>query len=206
MAKNQLSREKFRKPEIILAEMLRKSAQGRFRETDENVPFLFRASVLAVDVIGGKLENPKGDGKVTHAFKGKSIDVPATVGPENPKNSIKARIITDGFDQFIGDDDLRVFWPFFPEHNYVPIKPGEHVYVIFEDAEYAHGLWVAKIPGHEGANFVRGEKKFDPASAGSLKELFPDSKGGSEDSDKFNTDAGAGESKIGGKLKKLFGE
>lgn len=208
MPKDQFFKDKFRRPELFLSELLRKSAQGRFHEVDENVPFLYRAAVIAVDVEGGKLQNPGGSGKVTHTFNGKSIDVPAIDGPENPKNSIKGRIMTEGFDQFFSDDDLRVFWPFFPEHNGLPIKPGEHVYVLFEDADFQHGLWISKVPGHEGANFVRGEKQFEKASAGSKTEMFPDSAGTKkDDTDQLNTDQGAGEGQTGDdRLKKLFGD
>lgn len=205
--KNQFSKDRFTKPEIFLAELLRKSAQGSFHERDENVPFLHRASVVAVDVVGGKLENPKGDGKITHKFNGKSIDIPATIGPENPRNSIKARILTGGFDQFFNDDDLRVFWPFFSEHDTSPIKPGEHVYVVFEDSDFQHGLWINRIPGHEGNNFIRGESTFKSDSDDKLASKFPDSAGASsDDSDAFNTDKAAGESRVNnGYLTKLFG-
>lgn len=206
MAKNPLSKDKFRRPELFLSELLRKSAQGRFHEVDENVPFLHRAAVVAVDVVGGKLENPGGRGNVTHSFNGRTVDVPAINGPANPKNSLKARIISDGFDQFMGDENLRVFWPFFPEHNSIPVKPGEHVYVLFEDSDFQHGLWISKIPGHEGVNFVRGESKFTPSKSESKAELFDSSRSvASDDADQLNTDRSAGESKIDRRLTKLFG-
>src|SRR4051812_44851416 len=125
------SKERFRRPEIYFRDLLRMSGQGRFLSREEIVPFLYRATVVAVDVMGGKLENPDGSGTVTHVFEDKKLDVQAIVGVENPRNSIKARILTDGFDQFISDDRLRIFWPFYPEHVSIPVKPGEHVYVTF---------------------------------------------------------------------------
>ncbi len=201
MAKDPLYREKFRKPELFLSELLRKSAQGNISERDENSRVFYRALVVAVDVQGGRLENEAGTGKLTHVMNGKSVDVPANVGPTNPQNSVKARILTDGFDQFITDDRLRVFWPFFPEHVSIPIKPGEHVYVLFEDEGFQHGLWFSKVSGHEGLNRFAGQKSFVAES--SLANLFPGSEPPAGD---LNTDAAAGEV-LGadGKLITLFG-
>lgn len=200
------TRERFLKPEIFLAELLRKSAQGRLVERDENIPFLHRALVVAVDVNGGKLENPDGDGTVTHVIDGKSFDVKAIVGVENPRNSIKARLFDDGFDQFMGDERLKIFWPFYPEHIAVPIKPGEHVYVFFEDEDREHGLWFSKVPGHENMNFYRGQKSFKKENDGTLQSKFSDSKDASGDTDELNTDIAAGETTIDdGRLRKLYG-
>jgi hypothetical protein len=174
--------DKFARQELFLAELIRKSIQGSFNERDENVAFLHRALVVAVDTEGGKLENPEGGGKLTNVIDGKEVSVPAKIGPKNPANSVKARILTDGFDQFVGDDGLRVLWPFFPEHISLPIKPGEHVYVVFEDTNYEHGLWVTKIPGHSNVNFFKGSdayKSQDP----SLSDKFDDTRGASSPDD-----------------------
>lgn len=187
-------RERFRSPELFLSELLKKGAQGKFHERDENVPFLYRASVSAVDVLGGQLENPSGNGSVVHTIDGKDMSFSANVGPVNPRNSVKARIISDGFDQFIADDRLCVFWPFFPEHVSVPVKPGEHVYVMFEDADFQHGLWITKVPGQENLNFFRGQDAFSMNPENPLSEKFSDTKAtqGEEHSD----DRSAGESVI----------
>jgi hypothetical protein len=206
MASSPLSREKFRKPELFLSDLLKKGAQGQFYERDENVPFLYRAAVLAIDVIGGKLENPDGAGVVTHNVNGQNIDVPANIGPKNPKNSIKARIVSDGFDQFTGDDELRVFWPFFPEHMSVPVKIGEHVYVIFEDEHHEHGLWISKVPGHEGLNLYKGKDSYGKDKEDSLANKFDDSKDvGGGDEDTPDSDDGAGDRLVNdGRLAKLY--
>lgn len=199
------SKERFRRPEIFLRDLLKTSGQGRLLLREETVPFLFRATVIAIDVVGGKLENPDGSGTVTHVFDGKKVDVPAIVGVENPRNSIKARIITDGYDQFISDDRLRVFWPFYPEHISVPIKPGEHVYVTFEDSDTEHGLWFSKVPGHENLNFFRGQKSFKEEGEGSLSNKFDDTRQSDSEEDALNTDDQAGESEIdNGRLQDLF--
>lgn len=116
-----------------------------------------RAVVLAVDVDGGKLSNPDGQGSVV---VGKET-YKAVIGPPNPQNSVKARIITKGFDRFFTDDDLGVYWPMVQnDHLSIPIKPGEHVYVMFEDEHFQHGLWLFKVSGHDDANSFQGIKSF----------------------------------------------
>lgn len=199
------NRDKFRRPEILLNDFLKKGAQGMFREKDEGVQFLYRALVIAVDVEGSKLENPDGSGELNHEVDGKKYSVPARVGPKNPPNSIKARIITDGLDKFSTDDNLRVFWPFFPENISVPVKPGEHVYVTFEDANFVHGLWITKVPGHVGMNYAPGKKFFKASDSGQLASKFEDTSGGSSEEKKFDKDEDAAETKPGNKLSSLFG-
>ncbi len=75
------------------------------------------------------------------------------LGPTNPPNSIKARIITSNIDSIFSDDSSRVFWPLFPQHIMMPIYPSEMCYVIFEDASKQHGLWLCKIPDNTNINF-----------------------------------------------------
>jgi len=166
--------EKFRRPEQFLAELIAKSARGDLWDKSQNVQVWHRALVVAVDVIGGRLENPDGEGTVSHFMDGKNSEYPANVGPKNPRNSVKARIITKEFDQFFDDDSLRVFWPMFPEHDSIPIKPGEYVYVTFEDTNYEHGLWLGKVAGHENVNYFRGQDSFKTEDS-SLASKFPDS-------------------------------
>lgn len=153
--------ETLRRPEIFLAELLRKAARGHLLDVERNVPVLYRAAVVAVDPVGGRLENPEGGGSVRGIDSGRPREFVATVGPANPPNSVRARVIVGGFDQFLGSDDLRTFWPIFPnDHISVPIKPGEHVYAIFEDRDFEHGLWLCRVSGHVGANVVLGASRF----------------------------------------------
>lgn len=149
--------EKYKRPELFLQELLSKYAKGQILDsTTNNQPFM-RAVVLAVDVVGGRLSNPDGEG---------TIDVgkekyKAVIGPPNPQNSIKARIITRGFDRFFTDDDVGVYWPMTQnDHMSIPVKPGEHVYVMFEDEHFEHGLWLFKVAGHDDANFFEGIKAY----------------------------------------------
>lgn len=191
MSKVVQTRQKFIQPELFLNELLRKYAKGKFLERDESLPFLYRAVVVAVDTVGSKLENKKGEGTVTHNIEKKEHSIKANVGVQNPRNSIKARIISDGLDQFFSDNDLRVFWPFFPEHISLPIKPGEHVYVIFEDNKFEHGLWICKIPGHENINFYRGQNSFNAKEDRKLTNLFNNTSEVKQNDMSQNTDKAA---------------
>lgn len=63
----------------------------------------------------------------------------------------------------IPEKDLPVFWPLFP-HDLMPIKEGEHAYVLFEDNNNrTHGLWITRAPDpmkSENVNLVPAEQKF----------------------------------------------
>lgn len=149
--------DKFRRPTISFTELFIAGANGTFRERGEYAQFMFKALVVAMDTQGGKLETPTGDpvdGALTQQVQypnGKvdSYDVVSSegkvnVGPRNPKNSVKARIISDGSDDFVDDDDLRVYWPLLPGIDNP--SAGEVVYVVFEDETMNHGLWLCRAP------------------------------------------------------------
>jgi hypothetical protein len=125
--------------------------------------------VTKIDHEGGKLEGP--DAEI------RKDETP------NPKGSIQGRIITDGADRATPEEELPVFWPLFP-YDIMPIKEGEHAYVIFEDnSNRTHGLWVTRIPESKKVdklNLVPGEKKYeenkdndysDKAAQGTLLEV-----------------------------------
>lgn len=151
----------FRRPEIILAELLQKEARGE-------VPRHYRrAVILAVDPTGGKLQNPSGAGTLAVTGRdGKRREFPALSGVENPRGAVKARILTDGLDRLIDDADLRVYWPMFPQDQFgTPISPGEHVYVVFEGEGTTHGLWLSRVPGQDSANSFAGTDSYTAPSA-----------------------------------------
>lgn len=150
--------EKYRRPELFLQELLRKYAKGQILDTTSNVQPFMRAIVLAVDPDGGNLSNSDAAGSVTVGDKTYS----ATVGPTNPPNAIKARVISRGFDRFVTDAEARIFWPMSQnDHISLPLKPGEHVMVMFEDVSFEHGFWLAKVPGNTDANFFDGNSVLD---------------------------------------------
>ena len=160
----------YRRPEMILADLLREAARGK--PADRTVR---RALVLAVDYEGGLLQNPDGSGQYESVWPGQhSQMLPAIVGPNNPKGSIKARILTDGLDRFRPDDDVRVYWPLFsPDHLGIPVSPGEHVYVMFEGSGLENGFWIGRVPGHESAGAFIGNRSYTAKSApGSAMDHF----------------------------------
>jgi len=206
MAKKFQTIEKFRRPEVFLSELINKSVRGELWDKDENVQVWWRAVVIAIDVEGGLLENPEGEGGLAHVIDKREFEVPANVGPLNPRNSIKARIITAGLDQYDDDDSLRVFWPMFPDHDAMPIKPGEHVYVTFEDTDFQHGLWFGKVPGHQNVNYFRGQDSFEASETARLTSLYDDSAELAEDNTALTTDRDAGERVVSAALTVLFGD
>lgn len=188
-----LSNEKFRRPSIAFQDILRKGSGGLYREKGEYAAFMFRALVIAVDTQGGKLETPTGktqtqsggkwideDKNMIQLVQGNggpplaSYEITPTLGPVNPPNSIRARIISSNMDQFLSDDELRCYWPMYPGAQ-AP-SPGEQAYVVFEDESFTHGLWIAKVTTNdadETANQVLRSKTLAEASA-TKKTLYPD--------------------------------
>jgi hypothetical protein len=160
----------YRRPELILADLIRSHAQG-----DDRGRHYRRAVVVAVDLEGAKLQNESGSGSVTVRLRdGQTKSYPALPGVDCPRGSVKARILTDGLDRLLADEDLRVFWPMFPQDQLaVPISPGEHVYVVFEDEGLIHGLWISRVPGHDSANAFLGVDSYSaPSSPGSAMDSF----------------------------------
>jgi hypothetical protein len=154
MGNSYIFNEKFRRPSISFNETLKKGGSGAYVERGDFVPFMFRAVVIAADLEGGKLETPDGNPsngvRLVEQVIGPSNEVIAsytidpTVGPYNPKNSVRARIIAGNADLFTDDDQLRTFWPLFPGVDNP--SAGEPVYVTFEDEDMLHGLWICKCP------------------------------------------------------------
>jgi hypothetical protein len=80
----------------------------------------------------------------------------------NPPNSFKGRVLTRSRDKYTKEEDLPIFWPMF-SHDVMPLKEGEHAYVIFEDEEKTHGIWLARIPEPDNVsklNLTLGDEKF----------------------------------------------
>ena len=153
----------FRRPELILGKMITEYARGDSLARKH----YHRAVVLAVDPIGGKLQNQDGRGMFDSVGSDGIVrQLPAIVGPSNPRWSIKARILTDGFDRLLDDAQVRVFWPFLPQDQIgIAIAPGEHVYVVFEGQGMDHGMWMCRVSGHESANIFVGSDSYTNPSA-----------------------------------------
>jgi hypothetical protein len=135
-------------PDRILSNLLRDYVDGNL----DDAGVLYRASVEKVDLVGGQLESD----------------------PPNPRNSIQARIISNARDKNTTAKELPVFWPIF-SHNIMPIKEGEHVYVLFEDnEEKSHGLWLARIPeplNVDNKNLTPGIKKYEEDSSNDFSSI-----------------------------------
>lgn len=157
---NHRTNDWYRRPQQILADIIRKAARG------DSERRLWRATVLAVDVEGGRLENPQGAGTLTVVDRqGRSREIQAKVGTENPRGSVKARVLTDGFDRLLDDDDVRTFWPMFPQDQLaLPISPGEHVYVMFENG-LDHGIWLSRVSGQDSAGSFLGTDSYTATGA-----------------------------------------
>lgn len=164
------SLEWYRRPELILSEVLRDAARGK--PADRTVR---RALVLAVDHEGGTLQNTNGTGEYESVWPGhRSRKLSAVVGPPNPRGSIKARVLTDALDRLRSDEDTRVFWPLFPPDQMgIPVVPGEHVYIMFEGSGLDNGFWLSRVPGHESAGaFIGNSSYVSQSSPGSAMDSF----------------------------------
>src|SRR3990167_61744 len=80
-----------------------------------------------------------------------------------PKNTIVAREISNGADQ--RDGVPKIFYPFFPSHFSLPLKPGETVFIFYENPEKSmiQGFYMGRIsePSNvEDLNFTHADRKF----------------------------------------------
>ena len=148
MARRPIREREIQNPDRILSNLLRDYAEGKL---DDN-RVLFRASVIKIDHVGGELD----------------------ADPPNPKNSVQARVITDAFDYHTPDEDLPIFWPLF-SHDVMPLKEGEHIYVVFEDPDKKeHGLWISRIPeplNVASSNLVPGSRKYELDPSNDFSEI-----------------------------------
>ena len=81
-----------------------------------------------------------------------------------PRNSIIARVVTNAKDRRTGSS--IVLYPFLPPHLSLPIKSGEHVWVIFENEFTSKrvGYWMWRISEPEfvdDINYTHADRKFN---------------------------------------------
>lgn len=83
-----------------------------------------------------------------------------------PYNSIIARVITNSQD--LGHPSLHIFYPMFPSHFQLPVKPGEQVLIMYEDyyrTGNSMGYWLTRPMAArqvEDVNYTHGDRVFDP--------------------------------------------
>lgn len=80
-----------------------------------------------------------------------------------PRNSIIGERIRTGQTDVGG---LEIFFPFFQPHLALPVKPGEQVWVFFEDPEMveSQGFWmsrVSEVRNVDDINLTHADRKFD---------------------------------------------
>lgn len=78
-----------------------------------------------------------------------------------PRNSIVARVISGAADK--RNSTINVFYPAM-SHTHQPLKPGEQVWVFFEDPQTSdQGFWLSRIAEPvdiDDPNFTHGDRKF----------------------------------------------
>lgn len=94
-----------------------------------------------------------------------------------PRNTIVGQRIIDGAGGTAGQPAMFLF-PFFPPHLSFPCKPGEHVWVMFENPTGTRndlGYWMCRIvePGFvEDVNHTHPPRANDPSFTPGIKDLF----------------------------------
>jgi hypothetical protein len=142
MASRKITRDDLTNPSGILGKLINDYIERRF----DPQPPLRKVVVIDVDLVGGQI-TPEGE-------------------PLNPKNSILAKLLDDS-DNTGTDSDYQTFWPMFP-HDTMPIKPGEHAYVMSDSFRDRSGVWVCRIPQPlsvdntpiDNKNFVDGTAQY----------------------------------------------
>lgn len=93
-----------------------------------------------------------------------------------PRNSIIAKKVLSS--NHPTSESAMVLYPFFPPHLALPAKPGEHVWVMFEnqDAGISEiGYWMCRIVGPhfvEDVNYTHLDRQFDPSFVPGTADLF----------------------------------
>jgi hypothetical protein len=93
-----------------------------------------------------------------------------------PRNTIIAELVRDGKNVNVVP---QFFFPFFPSHMSLPVKAGEHVWVMFEnqtpqEKSDDHGFWLCKITEPRDVdddNYTHADRKFDQSLDPSAKDL-----------------------------------
>jgi len=98
-------------------------------------------------------------------------------GDENlkhlPRNSIVVKILSNGESKSNGGDDGEVIcYPFFSSHFSMPVKPGEEVWVMFEEysppGRSAIGYWISRVhgPRHvEDVNYAYNRRTYKTSTS-----------------------------------------
>lgn len=106
-------------------------------------------------------------------FKLKDISILRSL----PANTIIGRHVRDG--STTGGEESQYFLPMFPQHFMMPIKPGEHIWVFYEENKQNHfGFWFCRInePRNvDDINQTHADRKFHLDQKRGPKEKFESS-------------------------------
>lgn len=92
-----------------------------------------------------------------------------------PRNSIIASPVASSVEAAV---KVMVLYPFFPPHMSLPAKPGEHVWVMFENPDATSneiGYWMCRIvQPHfvEDVNYTHADRQFDKSFLPGISEVF----------------------------------
>ena len=135
------------------------------------VPAFVRMVVIEVVYDPQSIDDKKLD-HWEHSLGVKNIRFGSTL----PRNAIVAKRVLDG--SAPASDPPMFLYPFFPSNLSLPVKPGEHVWVMFEhpDARDTEmGYWMCRItePGFvDDVNHTHSPRQFDPSFNPSNKAKF----------------------------------
>lgn len=132
------------------------------------VPFFIRA--IVIDVISDPLDILPEQLQLLKGFVKDGFLIDAI-----PRNSIIARRArSKGEVNYLPE----IFFPFLSSHVSLPVKPGEHVWVMYENAEESeeNGWWISRISERrdvEDLNYVHSDRRF-LAPMGGIERLTGD--------------------------------
>lgn len=119
------------------------------------MPFFLRA--IVVDVINDPLDLAPEHLEIIRGFLNDSFSVDRI-----PRNSVIARRA-----RAIGETNYaaELFFPFFQSHLSFPVKPGEHVWVMYENQEMSEesGWWISRVSecrDVEDVNYTHADRRF----------------------------------------------
>lgn len=92
-----------------------------------------------------------------------------------PRNSVIASPVLAGGQSVL---KVMVLYPFFPPHLSLPSKPGEHIWVMFENPDAAQneiGYWMCRIVHPhfvEDVNYTHADRQFDKSFLPGISDVF----------------------------------
>lgn len=141
--------------------------------TAASTKILYRAVV--VDVI----YDPQAQMKELMSVFGENLSN-ASLLTVAPQNSVIARLVSDAADK--RNQTPSIFYPMF-SHIHQPIKPGERIWVVFEDPDMSRdlGFWVSRVVERfdvNDPNFTHADRVFIDQQSPSTIDRFDLSKSG----------------------------